>query len=154
VFLPIPPIVLEGVAAGAQALGGWLAAAWRWAFTSSAAPAISGGKDAFGVWRFVWAGGGYASFTTTNGRVAVDYINRGAAAAGQAGQMLAAAIRQAGVLQPKELFVSQVIQKTSSSTAVVTNVLRQAATHLGGKVTAVSQGVDAEKQWLRVTIGY
>jgi RHS repeat-associated protein len=132
-----------------------LPSALTWLFSSPAAvPAISGGLDAFGVWRFTWAGGGYASFSTANGRVVLDYINRGAADAGDAGKMLARAIRMAGVQKPVEIFVPNVIQKSATSTQLLTNVVRQASVHLRGAVESVSTGVDAGKTWVKVTIGY
>jgi hypothetical protein len=128
---------------------------WAWLFGAPAAlPTITGGLDAFGVWRFTWAGGGYTSFMTNNGRVALDYINRGAAAAGDAGKMLAQTLRMAGAQRPTEIFVSNVLQKTPGSTQLITNVLRQATSQLGGAVQSVATGVDAGKTWILVKIGY
>jgi hypothetical protein len=133
------------------ALGEALGSLWQWI----RGPAIAGGTDAFGVFRYFWAGGGRASFMLRGSRVIVDEIYRGTAArAGTAGAMLAKAVQQAGITKPTELFIPNVLQKTGQSTAVLTNVLRDAASEFGGTVKAVSQGVDAGKTWVLVTIGY
>lgn len=95
------------------------------------------------MWRFTWAGGGAASFTVNGNSVVVDYINRGAASAGRAGDMLAAALRSAGVAQPTVLHVPQVLQKAANSTAVLEGTLRNTAAAFGGTVQSIQQGVDA-----------
>jgi hypothetical protein len=127
-------------------------AIWNWFFPPL--PAIKGGMDAFGMYRFTWQGGGYASFTLRGSKVVVDYIVRGGAPAGAAGAMLAKAIQAAGAAKPTELVASNVLQKASSSTAVLQATLTSAAKALGGTVQSIGSGVDAGKTWVRVTIGY
>jgi RHS repeat-associated protein len=117
-------------------------------------PRISGYVDDFGMHVFEWAGGERASFVQTGGRVVVDYLRKGGAPPGQAGTMLAKSIRAAGGARPTELFAPNVLQKAPNSTAKLIDTLRNTVDALGGRVTGVTQGIDAGKHWVRVTIAY
>ncbi len=117
-------------------------------------PEVIGRTDQFGMNIVEWVGGGSARFTESEGGVVVDYLRRGGAPSGTGGEMLAESLRATGVTRPTELFAPNVLQKAATSNAVMESALRSTAQSLGGSVTGVTQGVDAGKHWIRVTVEY
>ncbi|MGC4070810.1 MAG: RHS repeat-associated core domain-containing protein [Polyangiaceae bacterium] len=119
-------------------------------------PSVSGAIDQFGMYRYQWAGGGYASFQAQGQEVLVDHVIRGTVApANSGGIMFADALKAAGISRPTALVAPNVLDKGPNSAAAIERMLRVAARALGGKPGAATRGIDeARKTWVRVVVGY
>jgi hypothetical protein len=98
-------------------------------------------------------------FSIEGARLIVTDITRATLPKGSGGEMIAAAVLAHGVCaSPTCIRATNVLNKEEaygrSSTALLTEVITQAAQHLGGRVTAARQGLYRDHVWVEVDVRY
>jgi hypothetical protein len=98
-------------------------------------------------------------FSVEGTRVIVTDITRATLPKGSGGEMIAAALRVHGALvHPTCIRATNVLDKEEtygrSSAEVLTDVISEAARHLGGRVTGSRRGLRGDHVWVEVDVSY